>query len=135
MNTPNIRRLVPGILIAIVALAGCQRVERETAGGTDTAATMTTPAPAAVTVNLTEYRIEIPATIPAGLTTFLVTNTGKEKHNFEVEGEQLAMEVADPLEPGQSRTLELDLKPGTYKVYCPMANHDERGMHVQLTVQ
>ena len=135
MNTPNIRRLMTGTLMAVLLVAACQRVERGAAGGTDTAATTTTPAPAALTVNLTEYRIEMPATLPAGRATFLITNTGKEKHNFEIEGEQLEMEVSDPLGPGQSRTLEVDLKPGTYKVYCPVANHDERGMSMQLTVQ
>lgn len=88
----------------------------------------------AVEVTLTDFRIDMPSTLPAGPTTFRITNAGKSEHNFEVEGEGIETELAQNLQPGESGTLEVDLRPGTYHVYCPVANHEERGMAVELMV-
>ncbi len=37
--------------------------------------------------------------------------------------------------PGSSGTLTVDLKPGTYEFYCPVANHKEMGMEGEITVK
>ena len=41
------------------------------------------------------------------------------------------------IEAGQSTTLEVDLAPGTYTVYCPVGegSHRARGMELELTVE
>jgi uncharacterized cupredoxin-like copper-binding protein len=31
--------------------------------------------------------------------------------------------------------MQVDLKPGTYEVYCPVANHKGKGMEMKLTVK
>jgi hypothetical protein len=49
---------------------------------TKTAATEPYSAKGPVEVKLTEYKIEMPALIGAGATTFNVTNTGGETHGF-----------------------------------------------------
>jgi uncharacterized cupredoxin-like copper-binding protein len=36
---------------------------------------------------------------------------------------------------GGSGSLRVDLKPGTYKVYCPVLGHKMRGMSLDLTVK
>jgi uncharacterized cupredoxin-like copper-binding protein len=88
-----------------------------------------------VDVNLTEYKIEMPAVVSAGATTFKVTNTGKDTHGFEIEGNGIEKALKPRLKKGESGSLQVDLKPGTYKVYCPVLGHKMRGMSLNLTVQ
>jgi plastocyanin/quercetin dioxygenase-like cupin family protein len=89
---------------------------------------------ATVAVELSEFEIDMPETLPAGPTTFVVTNVGTIVHNFEVEGEGIEVALDAPLSPGESASLTVDLVPGTYEVYCPVANHHDLGMVVELTV-
>ncbi len=103
-------------------------------GGADEAAA----APAsgdAVKVTLSEFKIDMPTTLPAGSTTFEVSNTGEFPHNMDIEGEGVDEKLAENLEGGQSGTLTVDLKPGTYTVYCPVGSHREKGMELELTVE
>jgi uncharacterized cupredoxin-like copper-binding protein len=99
-----------------------------------------TPAAAAagsgdeVAVSLTEFTIEMPTELAAGPITFQVTNDGTVEHNFEVEGQGIEEELPQNLAPGQSGTLSLELAPGTYEVYCPVGDHAEHGMRLELTV-
>ncbi|HVR44585.1 MAG TPA: cupredoxin domain-containing protein [Thermoanaerobaculia bacterium] len=88
----------------------------------------------AVEVVLIDRRIEMPATLPAGRTVFNVTNQGEDEHNFEIEGNGIERELPENLGAGESATLEVDLSPGTYRVYCPVGKHAEEGMSLQLTV-
>ncbi len=87
-----------------------------------------------VAVELTEWQINMPTSIPAGLTVFEVTNTGNAVHNFEIEGQGIEQVFEANLQSGESGTLEVDLEPGTYRVYCPVGNHAGRGMELELTV-
>lgn len=137
-------------LVTMIAALGCEpsRETREnivhtpeitTATATATNATATAPpaetASAPIQVTLSEYTIEMPATLPAGLTRFEIRNTGQLPHNFEIEGQGIEKELEEDLAPGASGVLEVDLQPGTYRVYCPVGTHDEEhGMSTQLTV-
>lgn len=88
-----------------------------------------------VDVGLVNFEINMPSTLPAGHTVFRVTNQGTTAHNFELErGDEEHMFPQD-LQPGESRTLEVDLEEGTYEVYCPVADHESRGMSLELTVE
>jgi uncharacterized cupredoxin-like copper-binding protein len=69
-----------------------------------------------------------------GSTTFKVTNTGKELHNFEIEGNGIEKRVGK-LNPGETKTLLVELKPGKYEVYCPVPGHKSHGMSLDLTVR
>ena len=106
-------------------------------GSADTKATATVPdsAKGSVEVKLTEYKIEMPALIGAGATTFNVTNMGKETHGFEIEGSGIEKALKPRLQKGESGSLQVDLKPGTYKVYCPVLGHKRHGMSLDLTVK
>jgi uncharacterized cupredoxin-like copper-binding protein len=61
-------------------------------------------------------------------------NNGTIEHNLEVEGQGIEEAFDSNLQPGETRTLEVDLQPGTYEVYCPVADHADQGMRVELTV-
>lgn len=92
------------------------------------------PQAGTVAVMLTEFEIQMPMEIPAGPTTFEVTNSGTTEHNFEIEGQGIEQEFEQNLQPGESKTMTVDLQPGTYEVYCPVGNHAEQGMRLELTV-
>ncbi len=90
--------------------------------------------PTMVQVSLVQWDIEMPETLPPGPTVFEVTNNGTFEHNFEIEGQGIEQVFEQNLEPGETRTLEVDLPAGEYRVYCPVSNHAERGMELTLTV-
>ena len=110
-------------------------VSSQEPGDTKTAATVPDTAKGSVEVKLTEYKIEMSASVGAGATTFKVTNTGKETHGFEIEGNGIEKALKPRLKKGGSSSLQVDLKPGTYKVYCPVLGHKRHGMSLDLTVK
>lgn len=104
-------------------------------GGTG-AADEATPAAVGevVAVELDEFEVRMPSKLAAGPTTFRVTNVGGAEHNFEVEGQGIEEEFEENLRPGEVKEMTLDLQPGTYEVYCPVGNHEDMGMRLELTV-
>ncbi len=114
-------RNVAGVLLAAAALAAAQPAHR---------------APGAVSAKLSEWKVELSeATIAAGPVTFTISNAGSIPHAFEVEGEGIEQETK-VIQPGATATLTLNLKPGTYEVYCPVGedSHKKLGMETHLTV-
>jgi uncharacterized cupredoxin-like copper-binding protein len=109
--------------------------ESQGSADTKTAGAVPDTAKDSVEVKLSEYKIEMPASVSAGATTFKVTNTGKETHGFEIEGNGIEKALKPRLKKGESGSLQMDLKPGTYKVYCPVLGHKRRGMSLDLTVK
>ena len=87
-----------------------------------------------VNVTLSEYKIEMPNTLAAGTITFKITNAGNKTHNFKIEGNGMEKELKSDLKHGESETLQVDLKPGIYKVSCPIMGHGHKGMKLDLTV-
>ena len=88
-----------------------------------------------IKVKLTEYAIDIPTRIEGGRTAFIVYNAGNKKHNFEVQGQGVDKKFIAAVDPGKTKVLHVDLKSGTYKVYCPIDNHAKKGMSRTLTVR
>lgn len=88
----------------------------------------------AVEVGLYEWRIDMPTSLPAGTITLTVTNDGTVPHNFEIDGNGIEQAFETDLAPGETRTMEIALQPGTYEVYCPISGHAENGMRLELTV-
>ena len=89
-----------------------------------------------VPVTLTEWKVEMKRdTVPAGSVTFRVTNDGSMLHAFHVEGAGIDKETRQ-IAKGESASLVLNLKPGTYELYCPMSDlsHKKAGMTRKLTV-
>ena len=93
------------------------------------------PADNAVNVTLSEYKIDMPGSLPAGPTTFNITNTGSKTHTFKIEGNGIEEKLKSSLKEKESGTLHVDLKPGTYKVTCPVMGHTHKGMQLELKVQ
>ena len=68
--------------------------------------------------------------------TITMTNMSPVMHNFTVqEGTAGKILGATPTFNGGSRSLTLDLKPGTYTYFCSVPGHRQAGMVGTLTVK
>lgn len=134
------------VLVALaVGLAACGGGggggETEGAGataGTATVAAGTATAAAGngtrVTVTETEFELALSQTsFTPGTYTFVVENTGSIDHALEVEGQGLEEET-ETIAPGSSAELTVTLEAGTYELYCPVGNHRDQGMTLDVDV-
>jgi LysM repeat protein len=102
---------------------------------TQTAPVMGTQTNQTITVSETEFKLDMPTTVSAGMVTFNVTNNGTVPHSLEIQGQGVDQKLPSVLQPGQSGTLQVNLVAGTYTVFCPVDDHKGAGMVVTLTVQ
>jgi plastocyanin len=112
-------------LLAAVLLAGC--------GG------------AGPTVRARDQRVEIelddflirPQNVraAAGELTFEVTNRGRLGHNFRLRDGGREVVAVTTMLPGASDTVSARLRPGSYKMVCTVANHEQLGMTGRLVVR
>ena len=101
---------------------------------TESTTTATTKASSEVAATETEFKIALPSSsIAAGSYSFDVKNDGKIDHDFVIKGNGVD-EKTPTIGAGESATLDVDLKPGTYDVYCSIPGHKQAGMDLKLTV-
>jgi len=95
-------------------------------------------------VKLDEYRI-VPqnVSVKAGRMKFAARNTGELTHDLVIQREP-KKSAARPVEIGRVETMQpkeegdpikLVLTPGTYRLVCTIANHDDLGQFGTLTVR
>jgi uncharacterized cupredoxin-like copper-binding protein len=96
-------------------------------GGTATSPT--------VDVQLTEYEIRMPDSLAAGPQRFRVINSGKQTHNFVIEGAGISQKLASDLTRGDTAELTVNLPAGSYTVYCPVDGHRGKGMQRAIVVR
>lgn len=71
----------------------------------------------------------------AGKVTIDFSNSAPLSHNLTVESPSGSVVGATPTFQGGSKTLSLNLKPGTYKFYCTVPGHRQAGMEGTLVVK
>jgi plastocyanin/sugar lactone lactonase YvrE len=74
-------------------------------------------------------------TAKAGKVSIDFTNMAPEDHNVTLESAAGEKVGATPTFQGGSKTLNLNLKPGTYKFFCSVPGHRMAGMEGTLTVK
>ncbi len=74
-------------------------------------------------------------TANAGKVSIDFTNMSPLEHNVTVESSSHAVVGATPTFKGESKTLNVTLKPGTYKFYCSVPGHRMAGMEGTLVVK
>jgi uncharacterized cupredoxin-like copper-binding protein len=88
-----------------------------------------------VAVTETEFKIALDKTTFApGTYSFVVDDKGKATHALTIEGPGLGEKSSKTLSAGQSTTLTVTLKKGTYELYCPIDGHKQNGMKTHITV-
>jgi len=148
-------------LLAVIALAGCGSSSSSSSPASTPSAPATTPAStpttsttstssttgsgsgAAASSSLTleanrEGQLEYSTkslTAKAGKVSIAFTNMAPIGHNVTVESSAGAIVGATPTFQGATRTLSLNLKPGTYKYFCSVPGHRMAGMEGTLTVK
>jgi uncharacterized cupredoxin-like copper-binding protein len=87
-----------------------------------------------VQVRVTDQELAMPESLPTGATTFEVTNAGSHEHSFGIAGPAGDMLLEEPLKPGETATLDMNLEAGTYRVYCPVDERHGKSMQLALHV-
>ena len=121
-------------LLAVGLTAGC--------GGGDDADEAAEPAPPAdepvktFTISETEFELN-PASITLeepGTYAFRAVNDGSTTHALAIEGAGLEEETEE-IAPGGSATLTAEItRRGSYRLYCPVGDHEDRGMVGAVTL-
>jgi plastocyanin len=75
--------------------------------------------------------------VKAGELTVELNNQGEDAHNLNIEREG---DSGEPLKVAETASLQhnvasFDLPPGTYRLWCSLPEHDEKGMHATLVVE
>lgn len=138
---PSTAVVAAGLALGGLLLAGC--------GGSaaPTAPSATAPSAAAsaatepsegtvVEVEMTEFALEFSQdTFTPGTYTFKAPNAGQFPHTISITGPGVAGATAGgPAQGGEEVSMTVDLQPGTYKVWCPVRDHEARGMVSEITV-
>jgi len=137
LRSPKLTRVMPARVVAVLsaalALGACgeDRGEglRTTPAKVGTGTTsFSISADATVPVSLTDYRLPRNVRVArSGVVAFEATNDGQVAHALAVVG-PAGQARTQTLKPGERTTVEVRLPPGTYKWYCPVADHERRGM-------
>ena len=88
-----------------------------------------------VQVKVNDKGVQMPKSLSAGKTAFVVTNTGKEAHNFEIEGSGMEKSFWFALGPNQTKTMQVDLRPGIYDAVCTAEAHGGKEQKIRVTVK
>ncbi len=111
-----------------------------TSASTTTAPSTSVPttaptAPKSVPVTEVEFKIELPSTnLSPGAYTFDLTNKGHIGHDLVFNGPGVSNDKTPVIDPGKTAKLTVDLKSGTYDVYCSVPGHKQAGMDVKVKV-
>jgi uncharacterized cupredoxin-like copper-binding protein len=140
-NEFNIRIARLAVILAgtLLAVASC--------GGGDDGSTATTQSPATsaatgggdagtvINVDEKDFTIELSTMeFTPGTYTFVTTNNGQTTHALEIEGQGLEEETED-IAPGDTAELRVTLEAGEYELFCPVGNHKDMGMKLDITVE
>ena len=141
----------PLIAVALVssgalAVAGCGGGSKKSASSpastpAPTPTTTTSAAPpaaagaASLTIGETEYKLTpSQGNAKAGSVTITAKNSGAIVHALEVQGAGVTQKTGN-IQAGSSATLKVNLKPGTYQMFCPIDGHKALGMKGTIVVK
>jgi hypothetical protein len=92
-------------------------------------------APARMLVFASEFRLNASrARIPAGRLVLQLRNIGEDDHDLVIRSRRDGRRVAasPELHPGRGAEVRVRLRPGRYLLVCSVADHEQRGMRVEL---
>jgi uncharacterized cupredoxin-like copper-binding protein len=108
---------------------------RKTTTVTASVPTTAPTAPRQVGVSETEFKVKVSQTsFKAGSWEFDLKNDGQIQHDLVVKGPGVNDEKTPVINGGQTAKLTVDLKSGTYELYCSVPGHKQAGMDTKITV-
>ncbi len=142
-----------GVVTALTLAAACALTALGLSGCGSTRASAATEH--AVPVSERDFHITAPSVLSSGTVTLRIHNDGPDQHELIVvpgtlsslplraDGltvDEEAVEASEPGslepgEPGSTRDLTLQLKPGRYVFFCNMEGHFMAGMHTEVEVR
>jgi plastocyanin len=144
----------PVLAVALMALAGCGSSSSSSGSSASTAAqapttssaSTSTSAPATSSGGSSKVSLEAnpegqleyntkSLSAKAGQVSVDFTNSASLPHNVTIESSSGEKVGATPTFSGGSKTLSVNLKPGTYKFFCSVPGHRQAGMEGTLTVK
>ena len=89
-----------------------------------------------IEVKLDEYGMDVEGAedLKPGPAVIEITNNGKEEHSFVFEGTDTVERLEENIKPGETKTMNVNLEPASYNVYCPIDNHKNKGMASVINV-
>lgn len=138
--------LLSVLVVAGLVLSGCGGGDDEASGGDhgaghgDAADFPASEADTALEVSMKDFVFQgLPATVTGSKVFLTVANQGPAEHELVVfDDEDKAMGGIEELPSGQTKTLALELEPGTYTAKCLIdvggKTHAELGMQSSFTV-
>ncbi|HEX5527458.1 MAG TPA: plastocyanin/azurin family copper-binding protein [Solirubrobacterales bacterium] len=75
--------------------------------------------------------------VHAGELTVELNNQGQDAHNLnlQLQGEEGEVHSIPETQSLQHDVAHFDLEPGTYRLWCSLPEHEEKGMHTTLVVE
>jgi hypothetical protein len=118
------RRAALAVLLVAPLIAAC--------GAGQTGSTSAATGTPDISLRATDNKWDQPSyDAKAGKVTIALRNQGSVTHSLDSSGTKLTTRILAP--PGQSKSVEVDAKAGTYTLLCDVPGH-EATMHAQLTV-
>lgn len=95
------------------------------------------PSPARLGVSATEFHLTLSrASVKAGVVEIELQNDGQDPHDLRVRRVGGSHTFNVPLvDPGKRRTVAIHVKPGSYRLWCSVADHRALGMQAVLRVR
>lgn len=72
--------------------------------------------------------------IPPGPAVLTVENRGTDTHNLFIEGPGVSRAAGSPIAEKGSATVDVNFSPGKYTLYCPIADHRQKGEEATITI-
>ena len=87
-----------------------------------------------IEITLSDFKI-VPSLIAtnAPRVRFLITNEGTFTHALEIAFDR-DLETSPNIGPGQTGFLDVDVRPGTHQLICPITGHAVRGQRAAIEV-
>ena len=127
-----------GKVLAALALAGLAAACNGGGyGSSKNDSTHSTPSATGTQVQVTETEYSIAlsrTTFSPGVYTFVVHDAGHATHALEIDGPGVANQKSSLVQGGDTTMLTVTLSAGSYRLFCPVANHADKGMDTTITV-
>ena len=90
-----------------------------------------------VQIRAVEYRFTLSrTTVPAGKVILQFVNSGQDEHNLNAQGATGPQAATFPnANPKAVSRQVVELLPGSYTLFCSLADHEQKGMKATLTVE